>query len=190
MASAYGASGARSVASRMRTCVRAMGEPDNRRGRADPSARLREAGGRPPLRRARGPGDALLRGPGEVRAQPRARAVAHAVPVDDQPVQGLLACMRLLPTGRHRDPAGRRPHPPDRRSATRRRDLRDRAARHLPALRPDRGGRALDDREAGLQDRRSRTGRSSSRAAITGSSRRVAGSTSPARSRAGRGDRI
>ena len=153
IASSYGALETSPRRPRVRTCVRALGEPDNRRGRADPSARVREASSRPPLRCARGPRDALLRGPGEVRAEPRARAVADAVPVDDQPVQRLLACLRVLRRGRQPSPACRRTRPPDRRSAARRRDLRHRAPRNLSALRPYRGARTLEDREGGLQDR-------------------------------------
>ena len=57
----------------MRTCVRALGQPEDRRGRADPPARLPRRGRRPPLRRARGPRHPLLRGPREVRPQPRPR---------------------------------------------------------------------------------------------------------------------
>ena len=104
---------------RVRTCVRAVGEPDNRRGRAYPSARLREPGCRPPLRCARGAGDAVLRGPGEVRAEPRARAVPHAVPVDDQPVQGLQSWLPLL----LRPPHPRLPRP-ERRARLREGDRR------------------------------------------------------------------
>ena len=148
-----------------------MGEPDNRRGRAHASARLRQAGGRPPLRRARGPGDALLRGPGEVRAQPRARAVAHAVPVDDQPVPGLLACLRLLRAGRHRDPAGRRAHAA--RSPTCDPATRSTAPSGAAPTgttsgpRCSRTGRPSSRRTGSC----SRTAPNSSRAAITGSSR-------------------
>ena len=81
---------------------------DHRDRGAGPAPRLPRARGRPPLRRAGGARHPLLRGPGEVRAQPRARGLAHAVPLDDQPVPGLHPCLRLLRRGRHADPDGRR----------------------------------------------------------------------------------
>ena len=55
----------------------AVGEPDDGRGAAGGAAGLQGAGGRPPLRRARGARDPLLRGAGEVGAQPRPGGVAR-----------------------------------------------------------------------------------------------------------------
>ena len=60
------------------------------------------------LRRARGPGHPLLRGPGEVGAEPGAEGVADAVPLDDQPVSRMHHACAVLPGGRHADPDGRR----------------------------------------------------------------------------------
>ena len=59
---------------------------------ADAARRLpgyRDEARRPHVRRARGARHPLLRGPAKSRAQPRAEAVADAVPLDDQPVPGL-----------------------------------------------------------------------------------------------------
>ena len=50
----------------------------------------------PPLRRPRGARHPLLRGALEVGAQQGAGGVADAVPLDDQPVQGMQACLHVL----------------------------------------------------------------------------------------------
>ena len=76
--------------------VRALeGAVSGRRG-GPPAPRLPRAGGRPHLRRARGAGHPLLRGRGPLGAQQGAEGVADAVPLDDQPVQGLHPCVHLL----------------------------------------------------------------------------------------------
>ena len=80
---------------RKRTCVRAVGQPRRERGAAAEPARKRGPGG-PHLRRARGARDPLPRGPGPVGDQLGPRAVADAVPVHDQPVQGMYPRVRLL----------------------------------------------------------------------------------------------
>ena len=80
----------------MRTYVRALEQPDHRRRRAAPAARVPRPGVGTPLRRARGDRDALLRGAGEVGAQQGSRGLAHAVPVDRQPLQGMQSCVCLL----------------------------------------------------------------------------------------------
>ena len=68
-------------------------QPHDRRRRAGAPARLPRRGGRPPLRRARGPRHPVLRGPREVRPQPRARGLPGPVPLDDQPVPGMHPCL-------------------------------------------------------------------------------------------------
>ena len=76
---------------RVRTYVRALGQPHDRSPGGHGAARLPRAGGRAPLRRARGVGHPFLRGPSQIRAQPRPRALAHALPLDDQPRTGAAA---------------------------------------------------------------------------------------------------
>ena len=92
----------------MRTYVRALGQPEGRRGGGAPAAGLPRSGGGPPLRRPRGARHPLLRGPREVGAQQGAGGVPDAVPLDDQPVQGMQSCVHLLPSGDTRDPHGGR----------------------------------------------------------------------------------
>ena len=65
-------------------------------------------------------------------------------------------------------------------AAGRRRDLRHRARRPLPALRPHAGARSLGERQAGVPRRARGRHRARSPAAITASSPSAAGSTSPA----------
>ena len=85
----------------MRTYVRALEQPDDRRRGAAPAARISRAGGRAPLRR---PGGAETRFY-EVQARSLLNrvpgALGDAVPLDDQPVQGMHACMCLLLRAAH-----------------------------------------------------------------------------------------
>ena len=131
------------VAHRMRTYVRALEEPGDRAGGAGPAAGLRRGRGAP-FRRSGGARHPVLRGPRQVGPQRGAEGLAHAVPVDDQPVSRMLACLRLLRLGRHAGPHGRRPDAqlrgtsaPETRSTARRRAA-------LPALRAHEGARPLD----------------------------------------------
>ena len=86
----------------------ALGQPPDLGRRGPNPAWLPRAGRRPALRRARGDGHAVLRGPRQVSPQPRARAIAHAVPLDDQCLQRMQSCLHLLRMGRNADPHGRR----------------------------------------------------------------------------------
>ena len=83
--------------------------------------------------------------------QPGAEGVADAVPLDDQPLQGLHPCVHLLPAGRHAVlmADGRTKPLADLRG--RRRDLRHRSAtaRYRRYVR-HRGARPLGDQQAGL----------------------------------------
>ena len=118
---------------------------------ADEQARLpglRGHRGGPPVRRARGARHPLLRGPGQERAQPRAREIARSVRVDGQPVPGLLPCVHLLHSGdtpvlmadgTTLEIADIRPGD---------RGLRHGAARRVPALLRHRGARPLDGPQA------------------------------------------
>ena len=80
----------------VRTCVRALGQPEDRGGGGHAAARVPRPCRRAALRRPGGARRALLRGPLEVGAQPRAGGVGDAVPVDDQPVPRLHARLRVL----------------------------------------------------------------------------------------------
>jgi putative nucleotidyltransferase with HDIG domain len=84
---------------RMRTCVRAVGEPAGGEGPGAeaPAARRRRGGA--DVRRTRGARHPVPRGAREVRPQRGAEAIADAVPLDDQSVPRMLACMPLLPVG-------------------------------------------------------------------------------------------
>ena len=53
--------------------------------------------------------DEVLRGAGEVDPEPGARGVTDAVPVDDQPLQRMHPCLRILSLGRNANPDGRWP---------------------------------------------------------------------------------
>ena len=82
----------------VRTCVRALGQPEGRRARpprCPATASRRRSGPSTP----RGAGRPLLRGPGQVDPEPGAEGVADAVPVDDQPVSRMHTCLRLLRSG-------------------------------------------------------------------------------------------
>ena len=138
----------------VRTCVRmeAMRWDAQRLDLEDPST----LPGMPSIRGllrsvagARVPRADLPRGAGEERAQPRARRIGDAVPVDDQPVPGLLPFVRLLPGGRHARADGRRQPAADRRPAGRRPDRRHRAAGTYRRYVDDRGAGALVDGQAG-----------------------------------------
>ncbi len=126
----------------VRTCVRALGRQTSRR-RAGQLARLR---GTAVVRRFDAP-EALetrfYEVRAKIRAQPRAGEIAGAVPAGRSTRTGMLACVRLLPAGRHpvlmadgrpRQIAHLRPGDED---------LRDGAGRRVPALRADRGARPL-----------------------------------------------
>ena len=105
---------------------RAAGGRSRRRRSAGASGARRAAAHRP---HAGVRGHGVPRGRGALGAQPRARLVADAVPVDGQPVPRLLARLRLLPRRPHPRAARRRPHPADRRAAGGRRRARHRAGR-------------------------------------------------------------
>ena len=109
MASAYGASRSLGRPPTVRTCVRALGEPDNRSRtsapvcRATPSRRSSATSTRPrpwTCASTRSSAKSALN-----RVPEKSRG---AVPVDDQPVPGLLSCLRVLRSGRHADPHGGR----------------------------------------------------------------------------------
>ena len=89
----------RPVRAPMRTYVRAMDESQSGREQRDPPAGVPRRGGGAPFRGPRGARDPFLRGPCQVDPQPRARGVADAVPLDDQPVPGLQPCVFLLRLG-------------------------------------------------------------------------------------------
>ena len=73
-----------------------LGQPHDRSPGGHRAARVPRAGDRAPFRRPRGARHPLLRGPRQVRAQPRPRALADAVPLDDQPLQGMQPCVLIL----------------------------------------------------------------------------------------------
>ena len=90
----------------MRTYVRALERPGDRGGGAGAPAGLR--GGRgAPFRRSGGARHPVLRGPRQVGPQRGAQGLAHAVPMDDQPVSRMHACVPLL----LRPPHARVPRP-------------------------------------------------------------------------------
>src|ERR687893_114410 len=83
----------------VRTCVRALGQPEGRnRGKPDPPG-LPRTGGDPHVRRPGGDERPLLRGAGEVDPEPGAEGIADAVPVDDQSVSGMQPCVPVLHVG-------------------------------------------------------------------------------------------
>ena len=94
----------------MRTYVRALGESRGRTGGTGAAPGL-PGRRRPPFRRPGGPRHPVLRSPRQIGPEPRPEAVADAVPVDDQPVSGLLPCLYLLRLGRHGGPHGGRKDP-------------------------------------------------------------------------------
>src|SRR4051794_37243402 len=134
----------------MRTYVRAMGQPDDRRRRGRAPSRLPRPRRGAPLRRARGAGHSLLRSAGEVGAQPGSGAFAHAVPLDDQSLPGLFARVRLLPGGRNADRAGQWLDAPARGARRRRPHHGHRVGGRRTSPRRHRGRRALGDRQAGV----------------------------------------
>ena len=77
----------------IRSCAGAISP--SRRGAAPPAGLSRRRLGAP-IRRSRGARHALLRGARQVGSQPCAAELAHAVPLDGQPVQGMHPCLHLL----------------------------------------------------------------------------------------------
>ncbi len=87
------------------------GQPDRGRGGAAAAARLPRRRRREALRRTRGARDPLLRGARTLDPQPRSGELADALPLDDQPLQGMHSCLRLLLCPPHPQVPGLRRRP-------------------------------------------------------------------------------